>query len=109
MPSVALEPGAAEAIKSWFSEQGVQGPLRVALCFAGCCDPSLGLSLETVKEHDLVQELEGLTFVVSPETFDLAGDITISYVDDGIQKGFSITSSKSISEWDGFAVCSIRV
>ena len=108
MSPVKLAQGTSQAVKSWLSERGVQGPLRIELCFAGCCDPSLGLSVDKVRESDLVKELEGLTFIVSPETFDLAGEITISYVDDGEQKGFVLTSSKSVSEWEGFGICNIK-
>jgi len=91
------------------SERGIQAPIRIEVQFIGCCDPSLGLIVDMVRESDLVEEVDGLTFVISPETHQLVGDVRISYVDDAGRKGFALTSSKPISEWDGFATRSIRM
>jgi Fe-S cluster assembly iron-binding protein IscA len=109
MSLVTLDPGAGQAVKSLLSERGVQGPVRIEVQFTGCCDPSLGLMVDTVRESDLVEELDGLTFVISPETHQLVGEVRISYTDDAGRKGFVLTSSKPISEWDGFATSSIRM
>jgi len=109
MSLVTLDPGAGQAIKSVLSERGVQGPVRIELGSAGCCDASLGLSVDTVHESDLVEEVDGLTFVISPETHELVGEVRISCTDDAGREGFVLTSSKPISEWDGFATCSIRM
>ena len=109
MSLVTLDPGAGQAVKSLLSERGVQGPVRIEVQFTGCCDPSLGLMVDTVRESDLVEELDGLTFVISPETHQLVGEVRISYVDEAGKKGFVLTSSKPISEWDGFATSSIRM
>jgi Fe-S cluster assembly iron-binding protein IscA len=109
MSLVTLNPGAGQAIRSLLSERGVQGPVRIEVQFAGCCDPSLGLIVDTVRESDLVEEVDGLTFVISPETHQLVGEVRISYVDEAARKGFVLTSSKPISEWDGFAAGSIKM
>ena len=103
MSLVTLDPGAGQAIRSLLSERGVQAPVRIELQFSGCCDPSLGLIVDTVRESDLVEELDGLTFVISPETHELVGEVRISYTDEEGRKGFVLTSSKPLSEWDGFA------
>ena len=105
---VTLKPGAGQAIKSLLAKQGIQRPLRIELQFGGCCDPSLGLGVDAIRESDLVQELDGLTFVISPETHQLVGDVTILYVEEVGRKGFRLTPSKSLSEWDGFGVTTIR-
>lgn len=105
---VTLEPGAGQAITSLLAEKGIQRPLRIELQFSGCCDPTLGLGVDTIRESDLVQELDGLTFVVSPETYQLAGDVTISYVEEAGRRGFVLTPSKPLSEWDGFGVITIK-
>ena len=105
---VTLEPGAGQAIKTLLAEQGIQRPLRIELRFNGCCDPALGLSVDDIRESDLVQELDGLTFVISPETHQLTGDVTISYVEEAGRRGFVLTPSRPLSEWDGFGVITIR-
>jgi Fe-S cluster assembly iron-binding protein IscA len=106
---IQLEPGAGQAIKSFLAEKGSRGPIRIDLNSTGCCDASLGLSVDTVRAADLVQEVDGLQFVMSPETYQLVGEVTISFVDERGKKGFVLFSSKPVSEWDGFGVCSIRV
>lgn len=105
---VTLEPGAGHAIQSLLAEQGIQRPIRIELRFSGCCDPTLGLSVDAIRESDLVQELDGLTFVISPETHHVVGDVTISYVEETGRKGFVLTPSKPVGEWDGFGVTTIR-
>jgi len=106
---VTLDANASDAVKSALAEKGVQGPIRIELGSTGCCDASLGLSVDTVRESDLVEEVDGLTFVISAETHQLVGEVTISYTDEAGRKGFVLTSSKPVSEWDGFASCSIRM
>jgi Fe-S cluster assembly iron-binding protein IscA len=106
---VTLDPGAGQAIKSLLSERGIQGPIRSEIQSTGCCDPSLGLSVDTIHESDLVEEVDGLTFVISPETHQLVGEVRVSYADNAGREGFVLTSSKPLSEWDGFATRSIRM
>lgn len=106
---IKLEPGVSGAIRSIINEQNIRRPLRIDLNFSGCCDASLCLSVDDVRESDLIVIAEGLTFVISPETYELAGDITISFVDEAGRKGFVITSSQPISEWEGFGVCNIKI
>jgi Fe-S cluster assembly iron-binding protein IscA len=108
-PIIHLATEAVQAIKLFFSQQGFQKPLRIDLQSSGCCDPSLGLRVDTIRESDLIHELNGLTFVLSPEIFHLVGKIRISYMDNSSKKGFMITSEKPVSEWDGFGVSDIRI
>ena len=103
MPLVTLEPGVGQAIRSSLAEAGVHGPVRIEIQSSGCCDPSLGLIVDTIRESDLVEEVDGLTFVISPETHELVGEVRISCTDEEGRKGFVLTSSKPLSEWDGFA------
>ena len=109
MSLVTLEPGAGETIRSSLSERGVQGPIRIEVRSSGCCDPLLTLAVDKVRDSDLVEELDGVTFVMSPETQELVGEVTIACADDAGRKGFVLTSSKPLSEWDGFAVQEIKM
>ena len=104
MSLVRLEPGAGQAIRSALSEAGAQGPIRIAITSSGCCDPSFELTVDRIRESDLVEELDGVTFVISRETHDLLGEVTIGCKEDG----FAVTSAQPLSEWDGFAPCKIR-
>jgi Fe-S cluster assembly iron-binding protein IscA len=104
---VTLKQGCAQAIKWFLKENRIPAGIRIELLFTGCCDPSLGLRMDDPNASDLVFELEDFTFIMSSDTYETTGEITIDYVDDGIQKGFLLTSSKPVSEWQGFAPCNI--
>jgi len=101
---IKLEQGVRRAIGSFMNEKNIQRPLRVDLNFSGCCDASLCLRVDDALENDVVSEIEGLTFVISPEIYELTGEISISYVNEQGRKGFVIKSSKPVSEWEGFGV-----
>ena len=109
MSLVTLDPAAGQAFKSLLSEAGIQGAVRIEIQFSGCCDPSLGLRVDAVRESDLVEEVDGLTFVIDPETHELVGEVKISCPDEGGRRGFVLTSSEPLGEWDGFATCRIRM
>jgi iron-sulfur cluster insertion protein len=106
---VKLEPGAAQAIRSFLAEKGLNQPIRIDLRSSGCCDPVLSLSVDAVRESDLIERLDDLTFVISPQIHELVGEVTIAYVDDAGRKGFILTSIKPVSEWDGVGACDIRL
>jgi Fe-S cluster assembly iron-binding protein IscA len=108
-PVIKLNKEAASALRSLFAEKGLQKPIRIDLCFQGCCDPTLELRLDNAARHDLCLDLEGLQFIISPATYELAGDVTIAHVDEKSRQGFIVTSSKPMSEWDGFGVCNVKI
>ena len=108
MSLVRVNPVASQAVKSLLSEKGSRGPVRIELQFTGCCDPSLGLIVDAARESDLVEEVDGLTFVIDPQTHDLAGEVSIDYKDDAGRDVFILTSANTIGEWDGLITCSLR-
>jgi Fe-S cluster assembly iron-binding protein IscA len=65
--------------------------------------------VNNVRDSDLIQEVEGLKFVMSPEIYQLVGEVAISYADEIGRKGFLLTSEKPLSEWDGFGVSTIQI
>jgi Fe-S cluster assembly iron-binding protein IscA len=104
-----LGPGVSQAIRSFLADKGIQQPIRIDLYFGGCCDSSLYLCVDTILKTDLTLELDGLTFVINPEIYQVVGEVTISYVDEMGRKGFVLTSSKPVGEWDGFGVSDIKI
>ena len=109
MSLVTLEPGASQAVRSALAEKGVEGPIRIEVRSSGCCDPSLVLTVDEVRSSDLAEEVDGVTFVMSPETQELVGEVRIACADDAGRRGFVLTSSRPLSEWDGFAVQRIKM
>jgi Fe-S cluster assembly iron-binding protein IscA len=105
---VTLGPGTSQAILSFISDKGLHKSIRIDLNFSGCCDASLTMIADSVREGDLVLKTDGLDFFISLETYEISGDINIAYIDEPGRKGFSVTSSKPISEWDGFGICTIK-
>jgi len=109
VPVIKLDQEAAKAIRLFLAEKDIQKPIRIDLGFKGCCDPTLELRVDNAARHDLCFDLEGLKFIISPETYELVGEITISHVDEKGKKGFIVTSSTPVSEWDGFGVCEVKI
>lgn len=105
---ITCEARALEAVKEELSRQGSTAPVRIELCFTGCCDASLVLRVDSARDDDLVQEIDGVTFVVSPEVCETAGDISVGYCDEASRRGFILSSARAVSEWQGFAPCGFR-
>lgn len=109
VPKVKLESGASLAASRFLSEKGISRPLRIDLRFTGCCDASLGLRVDDISETDLYTEADGLTFIMDPEVYRLAGEITVVYLEEEGRTGFLLTSQRPVSEWQGFGVSDIQV
>jgi len=105
---IKLEPRAGQAIKTFMSENGLNQSLRLELRFAGCCEVTLGLRTDEITESDLVQEVEGLTFMINREVYELTGDISIACTDDTHDVSFIIIASKPLGEWEGSIRCHIK-
>jgi Fe-S cluster assembly iron-binding protein IscA len=105
---VTLKSGAGPAISAFLKKSGVKGAIRIDLESSGCCDPTLSLNVDHIRDDDLVADVEGLVFLINPDIHRLVGDVTISYAEAHGQKGFVVTSRKPVSEWGGFSLCQIR-
>jgi Fe-S cluster assembly iron-binding protein IscA len=106
MALINLDPAASQAIKSLLADLALKTAIRVELRFTGCCDPSLGLLVDRARESDLVDEVDGLTFVIDPQTQELAGEVSIGYKPE--TGAFVLTSANPIGEWDGMVTCNLR-
>ncbi len=105
---ITATPEAIEAIRVFLEKNNLQKPVRIHLQSTGCCDASLGLMADDAHENDLVQDIQGITFVISPEVLEMTGNITIDYVSQQHKTGFVLTSKHPVSEWSGFGVCAIK-
>lgn len=107
---IRLEPGAAEAIHAFLSENSLKDrAVRVDLRAAGCCDPSLVLVADNKDVSDLVEQEAGLTLVMRPEIYNLTGTVTIAFVNEPNKNGFVLTAERPLGEWDGFGTSGIQV
>ncbi len=104
-PLVMTDPGVCEAIAEELTGQNRNGVIRIELISTGCCDASLGLRVDEVRESDLIEKVENLTFVLSKDTYENVGRVTISHRKNA---QFVVTSEKPVSEWDGFGSCTIK-
>ncbi|MGA2781314.1 MAG: hypothetical protein ABSF13_05260 [Smithella sp.] len=108
MSLITIDHSAIEAIRKDLHGKGLPLTVRIEIRSSGCCDASLSLVSNTAEESDLIESVEDLTIRMSPSTYELVGTVSISYVDDAQQKGFVLTSSKPLNEWEGFAACNIK-
>ena len=109
IPAIKLEPGVSQVIKSFLADKGIQKPVRIDLNFSGCCDSSLCLRPDNILETDFVLETDGLTLVISPEIYELTGEVTVFYVEEVDRKGFRLISSQPVGEWTGFGITEIKI
>ncbi len=106
MELVKLDNRASQAIKSLLGSE-TRRAVRIELQFTGCCDPSLGLLVDEPRDSDLVEEVDGLTFLIDPQTRELAGAVSIAYRPEA--SAFVLTSANPIGEWDGMVTCNLRL
>ena len=97
------------AIRSFQESTGDARPVRIDIHSTGCCDSSLFLRVDSPGEDDLTLTVSGLTFVISLRAHRIAGDVTITLADGPGREGFLLTSSRPLSEWEGFSPIRITV
>lgn len=88
------------------------GARRGGLSASSCSSPavaipSLGLLVDEPRDSDLVEEVDGLTFLIDPQTRELAGAVSIAYRPEA--SAFVLTSANPIGEWDGMVTCNLRL
>ncbi len=105
---ITVTPDAIEAIRVFLEKNNLQKPVRIHLQSTGCCDASLGLTVDDIHENDLIQDIQGITFVISPEVHEMTGNISINHAAEQHRTGFVLTSKHPVSEWSGFGVCAIK-
>ena len=105
---ITVTPEAIQAIKLFLEENGIEQPIRIHLQSTGCCDASLGLTADDASADDIVENVQGIMFVIHPDVITLTGDVTIAYQSDKFDSGFVLTSERPVSEWSGFGVCTIK-
>ncbi len=105
---ITVTPEAIDAIRVFLAQQGNQKPIRIHLHSTGCCDASLGLTADDASADDVVENVQGIMFVIHPDVITLTGDVAISYQSDKFDSGFVLTSARPVSEWSGFGVCTIK-
>jgi len=106
---VQLAAGAGPAINSILATRGIRKPIRIDLHSTGCCDSSLCLCVDDLRDDDLKEQVENLIFIISPEIYDLVGEVKISLSAEKGKDGFVLSSSKPLNEWEGFGVCQLQV
>ena len=106
---ITVTPEAMEAVRIFLEANHLQKTLRILLHSTGCCDASLGLMADDVREDDWTEEIQGILFVIAKHLEKLTGDIVLDYSAEPNRTGFVLTSENPVSEWSGFGVCSIKV
>lgn len=90
-------------VKDYLSQQKLESAVRITMRSGGCSGPSLGLSIDDVKESDHVFDHDGVSFLVDKELSVLCGAIKVDFIVDTSGGcgcgggGFAVTSEKPIS------------
>ncbi len=61
--------------------------IRIYLAPGGCCGPSLNMALDSSTPEDMIEEVAGITYCISPDLSAMTGEISldVSYM------GFTLT------------------
>lgn len=87
---------AVSNLKTYFKENKIESPVRVALMSGGCSGAMLGLALDEPSDQDQVFDEQELKFVIAKDLLDQVGAIKVDFVDAGYQSGFSISTEKPV-------------
>ena len=72
--------------------------VRVFIHGGGWAGPSLNLALDEPKDSDSVFTNGGVQYIIDNDLLKITGDITIDFVSEGWQSGFSISAENPIAE-----------
>lgn len=101
---VEVTPQASEAIKAIMAEKNMEGTLRIFMQ-QGCGGAQLALGIDEVRPTDDSFEADGLTYVVDKELGTITGKLTLDYVNETAQAGFTISSEKPLPAPEGGCGC----
>ncbi len=101
---VEVTPQASEAIKAIMAEKSLDGTLRIFLQ-QGCGGAQLALGVDELKPTDDSYEADGLTYVVDKELSEITGKLTLDYLNEAAQAGFTISSEKPLPTPEGEGGC----
>jgi iron-sulfur cluster assembly protein len=101
---VEVTPQASEAIKAIMAEKNMEGTLRIFMQ-QGCGGAQLALGIDEVRPSDDSYEADGLTYVVDKELGNITGKLTLDYVNEAAQAGFTISSEKPLPAPQGGCDC----
>jgi iron-sulfur cluster assembly protein len=101
---VEVTPQASEAIKSIMAEKSLEGTLRIFMQ-QGCGGAQLALGVDEVRPTDDSFEADGLTYVVDKELSAITGKLTLDYINEAAQAGFTISSEKPLPAPEGGCGC----
>lgn len=91
---------ANQAVKKVLEERKLEGALRVFLN-SGCGGTSLAMAMDEAKEGDLSLDKDGVTYIIESALDNMAGGVTIDYVDQGYSQGFTITPVNELDMGEG--------
>ncbi|KMY69309.1 hypothetical protein AAU61_04980 [Desulfocarbo indianensis] len=92
---VEVTPQASEAIKAIMTEKNLEGALRLFMQ-QGCGGAQLALGIDEKRPGDDSFEVDGLTYVVAKELGAVTGKLTLDFVNESSQAGFTITAEKPL-------------
>lgn len=76
---------AKQYIQTILEENNAEG-LRI-YAVAGCCGPSIGLSLDAPEAADEVADINGIRTAIAPDAKDAADSLTLDFETQGEQSG----------------------
>jgi iron-sulfur cluster insertion protein len=96
---LTVSPPAAEALKQVIQEHGTLGsPAAVRIGVQGACgcgNAHFGMMLDEKKDGDTLVEIEGVSFLVDPDSVTALEGAELDYSDELVGRGFRINAAAS--------------
>lgn len=93
---LTVSPPATEALKQVIQEHGTLGaPSSVRIGVQGACgcgNAHFGMALDELKEGDTVVEIDGINFLVDPDSIGYLEGAELDYNDELVGRGFRINT-----------------
>jgi Fe-S cluster assembly iron-binding protein IscA len=86
---------AVSNLRSYLDVNNIQAGIRITCRHGKRLKPGLGIVFGNANENDRTFELDGVQFVINQELLQKSGGITLDYINQGVERGYSVTPSNS--------------
>lgn len=86
---------ANQNIKSIMADKSLSGAVRI-FAQQGCGGAQLALGTDEVRDNDAQVDVDGVTYVIDKDLSEAVGAVSLGFVEDGAQPGFTISSEKPL-------------
>ena len=84
---------AVNNLRNYLEANNIQAGIRITCRQGKRLKPGLGIVIGTAKDNDRTFDLQGVKFVINQELLQKSGGITMDYISQGPEKGYTLKPS----------------